>query len=210
MPVVVSFMTNFLGAAFVTYLLGYQAGYFDHDPARAFVIANAEKKCNLSFGSALLRGIGANWLVCLGWWQALSCAPNDTLAKIFAIWWPTFTFTAIGFEHSIANMWYVDVGLMVGADATFGAFLWKNLLPVALGNFIGGAVFVGLAQYLAYDGRGLQYWSYTRCKLALQKCRCCSCRRRGQASESNNTQEHSLGVSEETYENKLPLLPVTQ
>ena len=95
--------------------------------------------------------------MCLGWWQALSAERDDTIAKIFAVWWPTFTFTAIGFEHSIANMFYVDIGLMAGANASFWQFLWRNLLPVALGNFIGGAGFVGLAQYLAYDARGLKH-----------------------------------------------------
>ena len=232
----VSFISNFIGAVVITYLLGFQADYFSHDPARAFVIANAEKKCNLGFGVALLRGVGANLLVCLGWWQALSAKRDDTISKIFAVWWcvhvemvlvaapccalsfsfsprshihkplflffffsralspsrsrgsfshfslfpahphyrPTFTFTAIGFEHSIANMWYVDIGLMVGANASFGQFLWRNLVPVVIGNFIGGAG-LGLAQYAAYDSRGLKLqvaWVSARC------CRSRSARRR--------------------------------
>jgi formate/nitrite transporter len=172
----VSFASNFIGAAIVTYLLGYQADYFSKDPARAFVIENAEKKCNLGWGVALLRGIGANWLVCLGWWQALSAERDDTIAKIFAVWWPTFTFTAIGFEHSIANMFYVDIGLMAGANASFGQFLWRNLLPVAIGNFIGGAGFVGFTQYLAYDARGLKHdW----CARISARCRA----RRREASD---------------------------
>jgi len=154
-----SFLTNFMGAALITFLLGYASGYFDHDPAKAFVIANAEHKCNLHWGVAVLRGIGANWLVCLGWWQGLSCRYDDTISKIFAVWWPTFTFTAIGFEHSIANMWYVEIGLMVGADATFGTFVGRNLIPVTLGNFLGGALFMGLAKWLAYDANGLKRWS---------------------------------------------------
>ena len=95
-------------------------------------------------------------------------APRSGSVQVLAVWWPTFTFTAIGFEHSIANMWYVTIGLMVGDSLgpTFGDFLWRNLVPVVLGNFIGGAVMVGLAQFLAYDQRrGL-------------KAACC-CRRRG-------------------------------
>ena len=100
----VSFFANFLGASLVTYLLAYQADFFSEgSDARTFVIANAEHKCRLDWTVALLRGIGANWLVCLGWWQALSCPSEDTVSKILAIWWPTFTFTAIGFEHSIAS-----------------------------------------------------------------------------------------------------------
>ena len=76
---------------------------FSAEPQHSFVTRNAEHKCALGWGVALLRGVGANWLVCLGWWQALSCPSEDTVSKIFAIWWPTFTFTSIGFEHSIAS-----------------------------------------------------------------------------------------------------------
>ena len=66
----------------VRYFLGYQAGYFAKDPARSFVAANAAKKCGLDFGVAVLRGVGANWLVCLGWWQAWSAARDDTVSKV--------------------------------------------------------------------------------------------------------------------------------
>jgi len=71
-------------------------------------------------------------------------------------------------------MWYVDIGLMVGANASFGQFLWRNLVPVVIGNFIGGAG-LGLAQYAAYDSRGLKLqvaWVSARC------CRSRSARRR--------------------------------
>ena len=67
------------------------------------------------------------------------------------MWWPVFAFTAIGFEHSVANMFYVDIGLLEGAPKTFGGFLLHNLLPVTLGNFVGGGVFLGLAQWATYD-----------------------------------------------------------
>ena len=67
------------------------------------------------------------------------------------VWWPVFAFTAIGFEHSIANMFYVDIGLLEGADRTFSGFLLHNLVPVTLGNFVGGGVFLGLAQWATYD-----------------------------------------------------------
>ena len=65
-------------------------------------VHNATKKIDLKFWVAFLRGIGANWLVCLAWWQAISA--RDTISKIVAVWFPVFTFTAIGFEHSVANM----------------------------------------------------------------------------------------------------------
>lgn len=97
----------------------------------------------------MLRGIGANWLVCLAWWQAISS--SDTGSKILAVWWPVFTFTAIGFEHSVANMFYVDIGLLEGAGPSFGQFLSHNLIPVTIGNFLGGALFLGVANWGSYD-----------------------------------------------------------
>jgi formate/nitrite transporter FocA (FNT family) len=54
---------------------------------------------------------------------------------------------------------YVDIGLMVGAETAFSDFVWRNLVPVVIGNFIGGGVFMGLAQWLAYDANGLKRWS---------------------------------------------------
>eukprot|EP00038_Savillea_parva_P015686 m.14719 g.14719 ORF g.14719 m.14719 type:complete len:153 (+) comp3187_c0_seq1:123-581(+) len=88
---------------------------------------------------------------------------QDTLSKIVAVWWPVFAFTAIGFEHSIANMFYVDIGLFEGADKTFGAFLLNNLVPVTLGNFVGGAVFLGLVQWTTFDDKAttVQNGGYT-------------------------------------------------
>lgn len=146
----VSFLSNFAGAFFVAYMIAHQAGYFDHDPYHTFVKKNAERKCAFDFGVAVLRGVGANWLVCLAWWQALATKPQDILGKIVAIWWPVFTFTSIGFEHSIANMFYVSIGLLQGAEISFGKFLFSNLLPVTIGNFLGGSLFLGFAQYITH------------------------------------------------------------
>jgi formate/nitrite transporter FocA (FNT family) len=67
-----SWLTNFVGAGFVAYFMAYQGGWTSKDPVKEFVMANAVKKIDLKFGVAFLRGIGANWLVCLAWWQAIS------------------------------------------------------------------------------------------------------------------------------------------
>jgi formate/nitrite transporter len=144
-----SWICNFVGAVFVVYIIGHYGDWFSSGAPQKLVRQNAVKKCNLKWSVAFVRGIGANWLVCLAWWQAISC--QDTVSKILSVWWPVFTFTAIGFEHCIANMFYVDIGLVEGANATFGEFVGRNLVPVSLGNFVGGALFLGVAQYVTYS-----------------------------------------------------------
>jgi len=153
---VFSWICNYAGAWFTVYLIAYEGQWANSSDFQSFVIGNAKSKIGLEFYVAMLRGVGANWLVCLAWWQALST--KETLSKMFAIWLPVFTFTAIGFEHSIANMFYIQIGWLVqyknendlGKVFEFGDIFSKNLLPVTIGNFLGGAVFLGLVPYLSY------------------------------------------------------------
>jgi formate/nitrite transporter len=121
----------------------------------------AYTKISLPFVEALVRGIGCNWLVCLAVWMAL--AARHTIGKIFAIFFPIMAFVAIGFEHSVANMYLIPTGLALnawediqlppGANAmifNWGGFLYRNLLPVTIGNIIGGGLFVGMSYWGAY------------------------------------------------------------
>ena len=87
-------------------------------------------------GAALLRGIGCNWLVCLAVWMAL--ASDDIAGKILAIWFPIMAFVALGLEHSVANMFFIPLGMFNGANVRSSDMLWSNLLPVTIGNIIGG------------------------------------------------------------------------
>lgn len=146
---VFSWLWNYAGAWFVVYVIAYVGKWTADGAVHDFVIANAEKKCRLEWDVAIVRGMGANWLVCLAWWQALSA--SDTFSKMAAVWLPVFTFTAIGFEHSVANMFYIQIGWLEGADINFTDILIHNLIPVSIGNFIGGAMFLGLAPYLSFD-----------------------------------------------------------
>jgi formate/nitrite transporter len=124
-------------------------------------VAIAYMKVNLSFVEALVRAIGCNWLVCLAVWMAL--AARQTVGKIFAIYFPIMAFVAIGFEHVVANMYFIPAGIFlhnwagITAPAAFDpaslnwiSFLWKNMVPVTIGNIIGGAVFVGMSYWGAY------------------------------------------------------------
>ena len=118
-------------------------------------------KVSLSFVEVLVRAIGCNWLVCLAVWMAL--AARQTIGKIFAIYFPIMAFVAIGFEHVVANMYFIPAGIFlhywagIAAPAGFDpaslnwvSFLWKNMVPATIGNIIGGGVFVGMSYWGAY------------------------------------------------------------
>ncbi len=119
----------------------------------------AAAKVNLSFGEALLRGIGCNALVCLAVWMAL--ASQTVTGKILAIVFPITAFVALGFEHCVANMYFIPLGMFLkgsSAAQTIGVelsnltakgFLIDNLVPVTIGNVVGGAVLVGTIYWLA-------------------------------------------------------------
>ena len=107
----------------------------------------------LSWQEVFWRGVGANWLVNLAIY--LAARTKDMTAKFFLIWFPTFTFFAIGFEHSIVNMYLIPAGIMVGAPIGWSEFFYNNLIPATLGNIVGAGVFVGTFYWYA-SGMPLQ------------------------------------------------------
>lgn len=163
---VLVYLGNFLGALLVVALMkstglwGTGSGLLG-----ASVIKTAQAKVQLSFGQAFVRGILCNWLVCLAVW--MSTGARETVSKIFAIWFCIGLFVISGFEHSIANMYFIPAGIAAAADSglaqlagcdvsvlTVGNFLVKNLLPVTLGNILGGGLFVGMVYW--FTGRKLK------------------------------------------------------
>ena len=133
---------NFVGAVFVAYSITHLTHIVNTSPFIDSVHNIAIGKTSHTFLVTFLKGIGANWLVCLAVWQGM--AAKDTTGKIFAIWWPVMAFVAIGFEHSIANMYFIPLAIFEGADITWTTFISKNLIPATLGNIVGGALFVGM------------------------------------------------------------------
>ena len=121
----------------------------------------AAAKTSLPFGEALVKGILCNTLVCLAVWLAM--AGRTVVDKVVAVVMPVSAFVAAGFEHSVANMYFISLGLMLKdstalPEAVNTASLTplgfaQNLVPVTLGNIIGGAVFVALAYYIVYRRR---------------------------------------------------------
>lgn len=133
---------NFLGAVFVAYVITHLTHIVSSAPYSNSVLAIATSKTSHTFLVTFLKGIGANWLVCLAVWQGM--AAKDTTGKILAIWIPVMAFVAMGFEHSIANMYFIPLAIFEGADITWNTFIVNNLIPATLGNIVGGAVFVGM------------------------------------------------------------------
>lgn len=112
-------------------------------------IAIAEHKVALSPLEAFCRGILCNALVCLAVWLAVSA--RSAMGMILSIVWPVSAFVALGLEHSIANLYLIPAAMMAGADISLAALL-GNIVPVLLGNIVGGAGGVALAYRLAYGG----------------------------------------------------------
>lgn len=142
----VVYIANLAGSVFLAFLLAKSGLFMDAAGERAMAIASA--KTSIPFMPALIRGILCNILVVLAcWFQA---GAKDMIGKIFAIWFPIMLFVFAGFEHSVANMTYIPLGIFLGADVTWGAFFIGNLLPVTIGNMIGGAVIIPFAYYYSY------------------------------------------------------------
>lgn len=158
------YFANLAGALSLAGLMFYTNQWAFHDygvGANALLVANA--KVNLTFGTALARGILCNALVCLAVWLCFSA--RTVTGKILAIIFPITAFVAAGFEHSVANMYFIPMGILLsGQSAVLGAagvtasgisnLNWAgfvgNLVPVTIGNIIGGGVLIGVVYWLTY------------------------------------------------------------
>jgi len=161
------YLGNFVGAfgvALMVFLSGHLS--FAEGKIGETALAIATTKTNLSFLQAVILGILCNILVCLAVW--LSFSGRSATDKILGIIPPIAAFVACGFEHSVANMYFIPVGLLLKLEApesfwtligktagdypglTMDSFLFSNLLPVTIGNVIGGAFFVGAVYWFVY------------------------------------------------------------
>jgi nitrite transporter NirC len=131
---------NLLGSILLAWMV-IRTGLLDVDPIKAFILGSVEKKMNLPPEQLLWRAVLANWLVCLGVWMAVRIKSES--ARILMIWWCMFTFITSGFEHSIANMCGLMLGLLLPhGDGITWAGYWYNLGLATVGNIIGGACLV--------------------------------------------------------------------
>jgi len=150
---------NFAGGVLIAALVvfSHSNSIFNGELAH-LAVSTAVAKVSLSFGEAFLRGILCNILVCLAVWCAF--AASDLGGKIFGLFLPVFLFVIAGYEHCIANMYFVPAGLFsvisynldagAGANLTWLSFIVKNLIPVTLGNIVGGSLCIGLPYWFIY------------------------------------------------------------
>ncbi|CAE6423046.1 unnamed protein product [Rhizoctonia solani] len=133
---------NLTGSLFFAGVLVKASGILSAEPyptyVRSFVL---HKAMDPHWHQIFLRGIGCNWLVCIAVWQAM--AATEVVSKIVAIFIPIFTFVAAGFDHVVANMFFIPLGIMMGADMTVADYIKNSLIASFLGNVV-GALLVGL------------------------------------------------------------------
>jgi formate/nitrite transporter len=156
----VIYLANFVGAlGLVLLVLWSQQWRMNGDAVGIAALKIAAAKAALPFWEAFFKGILCNVLVCLAAWLAL--AGRGVVDKIFAIVFPISAFVAAGFEHSVANMYFIPLGILVqdhlptsGLPTVYWTGLISNLIPVTLGNIIGGGVMVAAVYFLVYRRRG--------------------------------------------------------
>ncbi len=160
----VVYLANFIGSVLLAVLIYYSGQWkFGKMGVATEVLTTCVRKVNLPFMEAFCRGIACNCLVCVAIWMAT--AGKDVAGKVLAIYFPIMAFVASAFEHSIANMYIITLGLLLKGNAAavsasglgtqletlnWSSFLFVNLLPVTLGNIVGGSLIIGGAYYLAY------------------------------------------------------------
>ncbi len=161
------YLGNFLGAVLTAVGMFLSRQYtFANGEVGLNALNIAQSKVQYGFVQALMLGVFCNALVCLAVWLCMGA--RSASDKILAIIFPITAFVAAGFEHCVANMYFVPIGLFIkaGADGdfwasvgqtpadfaelTWGSFLIANLLPVTIGNIIGGALMVGLGYWFIY------------------------------------------------------------
>lgn len=137
---------NLVGSLFMAWLL-FESRLWQNGTVAKQALTIASAKCQLPFWEAFVRGVLCNWLVCLAVFMA--AASRDVTGKLLSCLVPIMTFVASGFEHSVANMYFIPAGLLLKTQLgiqepglNWEAFLAGNLLPVTLGNIVGGVVFV--------------------------------------------------------------------
>ncbi len=150
----VVYAANFVGAAGLAAIVTFSG----HDSMNGGLVGESAvaiglAKCQIGFSEAFFRGVLCNLLVCLAVWLAM--AGRSVIDRVVAVIFPVSAFVAAGFEHCIANMYFVPLAIFLAGDGApagldWSSFLINNLIPVTLGNLVGGAGLVGLVYHLIY------------------------------------------------------------
>jgi len=136
---ILSYAGNIIGCGLLALVASY-TGLLSLGTS-ALAIKTVLAKCSATFGQTVVKAIMCNWLVCMAVFLATSA--NDLAGKMVGIWFPISMFVAIGFEHSVANMFLLPAGLLAGAPLSLGQVLLQNLIPATIGNAIAGSIVIG-------------------------------------------------------------------
>ena len=142
---------NFAGAVAFAVLFVWGVGLMASEPYHTAIINIAKAKVSMPWLTVFVKGIGANWCVCLAIWLAMSAKSSG--AKMFGCWLPVMAFVALGYEHAIANMFFIPCGILEGAGVGLSQMVWSNLVPATLGNIVGGALLVGCVHSYLHLGK---------------------------------------------------------
>ncbi|OGC08662.1 hypothetical protein A2230_05945 [candidate division WOR-1 bacterium RIFOXYA2_FULL_36_21] len=158
---IVVYFANFIGAVFlVAVMFGSGLWKEGHFVSGVAALNIAKAKVGLAWGEAFWRGMLCNILLCLAFWMAT--ASSSVIGKILAVFFPVTTFMALGYEHCISNMYFIPMGILLkGTSAaslsglnlsslTWGNMIVNNLIPVTLGNMVGGAFVVSFLYWMVY------------------------------------------------------------
>ena len=146
---IIVYFSNYIGALLFAFAIVYSGMYTNsgvNNSAGELLVGIATKKVNLNLYELVIRGILCNIVVVMSVWMAT--AAQDVVSKISACWFPIMLFVLSGFEHSVANMFYLHAAQLINADITFTQ-VFSNLIPVTIGNIIGGGVIVPFIFYFA-------------------------------------------------------------
>jgi formate/nitrite transporter len=150
---VVTYIGNICGALFVAGFLGWWSDVLNTDTMSLYAVTQAEARVNVQWSVNFLRGIGCNICVALAFFLSLGAV--DYVSKIYAIWIPVWAFVIAGYQHSIANYFEIPIGMFYGTNFGVGKFIYQSVIPVTLGNLVGGIVLAALPFWWLY-GRGEQ------------------------------------------------------
>ncbi|KAK4540208.1 hypothetical protein LTR36_009706 [Oleoguttula mirabilis] len=147
----VSYIFNLAGALFTAGFLAWWSDVLSTDVQSAYAVTQAQGRVNVAWSVNFLRGVGCNFFVAMAFFLSLGAA--DFVSKVYCIWIPVWAFVMAGYQHSIANYFSVPIGMFYGTDFDVGRFIYQSVIPVTLGNIVGGVLVAALPFWILY-GRG--------------------------------------------------------
>lgn len=145
---VLVYLGNFIGSVIFAAAVVFVGAYKPGNPMAETALSIATGKMSASVAQIVVKAIFANVLVCLAVWLAYGA--QDIASKTVAIWFPVMTFVMLGFEHSIANMFFLPLAKFIGFEVSWAQMWLHNIIPATIGNILGGGIIIPLLYYIVY------------------------------------------------------------